>query len=103
MKRPSKAVIARENISRLASIGIGSMEVETLRVAREAALRGLRKARREYREDWDGADIDDHECVRGPRADYDRLAAGHKNAHARYQREVKRYRDWLAELNGGAA
>ncbi|HDR8938750.1 TPA: hypothetical protein QDA76_002230 [Burkholderia vietnamiensis] len=103
MKKPSKAAIARENVSRLALIGIGSMEVETLRAAREAALRDLRKARREYREDWDGADIDDHECVRGPRADYDRLASGYKNAHARYQREVRRYREWLAEANGGAA
>jgi hypothetical protein len=104
MKKPTKAQIAQENVSRLASIGIGSMEVETLRAAREAALRDLRKARREWRgRENDGADIDEHECVRGPRADYDRLASGHKNAHARYQREVKRYREWLADVNGGAA
>ncbi|WP_342704248.1 hypothetical protein OHZ10_08040 [Burkholderia arboris] len=79
------------------------MEVETLRAAREAALRILRKTRREHREDWDGANIDEHECVRPDRADYDRLAAGYKNAHARFQREMKRYREWLAEVNGGAA
>ncbi|KVT95590.1 hypothetical protein [Burkholderia ubonensis] len=100
MKRQSKASIARENVSRLASIGLASMEVETLRAAREAALRDLRKARREWRgRGVDGTDIDEHECVRGPRADYDRLASGHKNASARFQREVKRYREWLAEVS----
>ncbi|MBW5285981.1 hypothetical protein [Burkholderia gladioli] len=100
MSKPSKMAIAKENASRLASIGIGSIEVETLRAAREVALRELRRARRECREDDDCPDIDEHDDVRGPLADYTRLARGYKNAHARYQREVKRYREWLAEVNG---
>ncbi|WP_186163384.1 hypothetical protein [Burkholderia gladioli] len=100
MNKPSKAAIDHENTSRLASIGIGSMEVETLRAAREAALRDLRRARRECREDDACPDIDEHEDVRGPLDEYAMLARGYKNAHARYQREVKRYREWLAEVNG---
>ncbi|MDR8105568.1 hypothetical protein KPB04_27930 [Burkholderia cenocepacia] len=99
MKRQSKAAIARENVSRLVSIGIGSMEVETLRAAREAALRDLRAARRACRDECDAVDVDEHESVRGPRADYERLASGHKNARARFQREVKRYREWIAEVS----
>ncbi|WP_321789309.1 hypothetical protein [Burkholderia pyrrocinia] len=98
MKRPSKSAIARENVSRLASIGIGSMEIETLRAAREVALRDLRTARRACREECEAVDVDQHESVRGQRADYDRLASGHKNARARFQREVKCYRAWLAEV-----
>jgi len=88
MKKPSKAAIARENLSRLASIGVGSMYVEDLRIARRDALDLHRVQRRAgWVEEFAARDMSYSEAVRR-----------HKNARARLQREVKRYRKWLTEV-----
>ncbi|AJX61509.1 hypothetical protein [Burkholderia pseudomallei] len=86
-----KSDIAKENVSRLASIGLAAMEHETARVKASVELAGLRAARKE--EDCPTIKLKAWEH------DYAAAAKARKNSRARLQREIARYHEWRREVN----
>ncbi|QTD88806.1 hypothetical protein [Burkholderia anthina] len=98
MKKPTKAQIAHENVSRLASIGIAALEYDHARAEANAERRSLVAARKLWSEDPEGGDDTPAECEQ----QYALSARKRTNARSRLLRQIARYREWLAEVNGGA-
>ncbi|KVC71427.1 hypothetical protein WI73_11440 [Burkholderia ubonensis] len=95
MKRQSKAAIARENVSRLASIGIAALEYDRARVDANAEHKSLTAARKLWSEDPDRTDDTPAECEE----QYALSAKKRTRARARLLRQIKQYREWLAEVS----
>ncbi|MCA8120460.1 hypothetical protein LGN07_17195 [Burkholderia cepacia] len=94
MKRPSKAAIARENVSRLASIGLAALEYDHARVDANAERKSLIAARKLWSEDPERSDDTPHECEE----QYALSAKKRTRARARLLRQIARYREWLDEV-----
>ncbi|KWF81283.1 hypothetical protein WL94_28345 [Burkholderia cepacia] len=95
MKRQSKAAIARENVSRLASIGIAALEYDRARVDANAERKSLIAARKLWSEDPDRGDDTPTECEE----QYALSVKKRTRARARLLRQIARYREWLAEVS----
>ncbi|KVM87675.1 hypothetical protein WT06_22270 [Burkholderia anthina] len=94
MKRPSKAAIARENVSRLASIGLAALEYDHARVDANAERKSLIAVRKLWSEDPERSDDTPAECEE----QYALSAKKRTRARARLLRQIARYREWLDEV-----
>ncbi|WP_186104898.1 hypothetical protein [Burkholderia gladioli] len=93
MKKPSNAAVANENVGRLASIGLSAIQVNHARCSVNRARRSLIASRKLL----DNPDT--------PATEIDEQLAGaikaRKIALDRLRREIARYQQWLAKVNGG--
>ncbi|MWA16525.1 hypothetical protein [Burkholderia pseudomallei] len=95
MKKPTKAQIAQENVSRLASIGLAALEYDHARAEANAERKALIAARKLWSEDPERSDDTPAECER----QYALSAKKRTTARSRLLRQIARHREWLCEVN----